>query len=385
MSSLFDYLEWRGDLSFEADGLNAVDNFIFCMALYVEFDKIFLTYNPEVRVGMSALSGEFVKSFGDKTVKLGAILPSRNICKLIREMGKHKRFADVGMTHFVNLVDNEAEVQFCAATYHLTDRDMFVCYRGTDDSIVGWKEDCKLSFQETIPAQKCALEYLERIAQKFPDKRIYIGGHSKGGNLAKYAAVYCSEPVRDRLIRIYCNDGPGLMEEFLDTERYNAVNDRMISYIPQSAIVGQMFANQEKRIIVKSTAIGAFQHDMFSWQVHGKDAISLYELSGAGKRSNEIFTQRVMGMTHDQRREFVDVFFEVLDKTGAKTLTELSEAKFKSASLLIKGFGQLSKERRAAMIAIIGRLLSISAKYKRIDAGEEDYSSISEDTTESEE
>lgn len=370
-------MEWRGDLSFGSDGLNAVDNFIFCMASYVEFDRIFLNYNPEVYARLSAIVDEFVKTNGDKTVKFGAILPSGNICKLLRKMGSCERFANVGLTHFVNRIDIGEEVQFCAMTYHLTDRDMFVCFRGTDDSIIGWKEDCKLSFQESIPAQKYALEYLEAMAERFPQKRIFVGGHSKGGNLAKYAAVYCSDTVRDRIVRVYSNDGPGLLDEFLDTDRYGEISDRIISYIPQSSTVGQMFENKVNRVIVKSTAIGIFQHDIFSWQIFGKDAIALEELSSLGKKSNEIFSERIMGMTHEQRREFVDVFFEIVDRTEAKTLTELSESKFKSASVFIKSFSQLPKDRKLMMFAIIARLFNIKATYKKQD-GEESVADTSE-------
>ena len=362
MSNLIDYVIWRGDLTFSDNKFNAVDNFILSMVTYIDYNKIFVSYNPHVKFNIAQASKEFCANHSHEDVHLGLLMPSQNIRKIFELMGRSKRFSNVGISDFVNEIDYEQEMQFCAVTYHITDSEIFVCFRGTDDTLVGWKEDCKLSYLDKIPAQDRAVQYLEAIASKYPDKKIYIGGHSKGGNLAKYSAVYCDDSIKDRIVLIFNNDGPGFRPEVIDENRIALVESKIRNYIPQSSLVGQMFESHGTRIIVKSSQKGVYQHDCFSWQVRGAGVVSLKNLSSTGEKHSELFETRIMSVPIDKRREVVDIFFAVMEQTGAKTLDDFSESKFSKAAMAVKGVRQLDKEQKALLNMLVAQLLDIKVK-----------------------
>ncbi len=362
MSNLIDYVIWRGDLTFSDNRFNAVDNFILSMTTYIDYDKIFINYNPRVKVSIAVAAREFCNTTTDKDVHLGVLMPSKNIRKIFELMGRSKRFSTVEISDFVNDIDYKQEMQFCAVTYHLTDKEMFVCFRGTDDTLVGWKEDCKLSYLNKIPAQDRAVEYLEEVARKYPEKRIYVGGHSKGGNLAKYSAIYCDDTIKDRIIFIFNNDGPGFLPGVIDEKKLSPVERKIRNYIPQSSLFGQMFESHGTKTIIKSSQKGLHQHDCFSWQVRGAGVVSLKNLSSMGERHNQMFESRVMSVPIEKRSEVVDLFFNIIDQTGAKTLLDFTEDKFTKASMAMKGVRQLDKEQKALMSMLLTQLLDIKVK-----------------------
>lgn len=360
MSNLFDYIAWRGDLSFDKDGFNEVDNFVLCEISYVDYNKIFDNYNPDVKISLKCASEGFCKAHTPKSVKkLGAILPWENIRKMLDKLGACPRFSEVEISDFTNEVDTVAEMQFCAMTFHLNDREVFVCFRGTDDTIVGWKEDLRLVYLNEIPAQKRASEYLAMIGAKYPNKNIYIGGHSKGGNLAKYSALCADDEILSRVIAIYNNDGPGFLPEVVSSERFARIEKKVKNFVPQSSLVGQMFEHRGQRIIIKSNSKGVYQHDMFSWDVKGAHATTLKKFTRSGEINHEIFNTRVNSMTLEERREFADMFCSIIDNTGAKTLMDLSETRFKSAALMLRSYGKLEKDKKQLMSAVLSRLLDL--------------------------
>lgn len=362
MSNLIDYVIWRGDLTFSDNRLNAVDNFILCMVTYIDYHRIFTNYNPHVKFNMAQAAEEFCDHTTDKDVHLGVLMPSKNIRKIFELMGKSKRFAPVEISDFVNEIDYQQEMQFCAVTYHLTDREIFVCFRGTDDTLIGWKENCKLSYLDKIPAQDRAVKYLETVAGKYPNKKIYVGGHSKGGNLAKYSAIYCDDTIKDRIAFIFNNDGPGFRSEVIDKKRLALVESKIRNYIPQSSLFGQMFESHGMKTIVKSSGKGIYQHDCFLWQVRGAGVVSLKNLSSMGEKHNQLFESRIMSVPMEKRQEVVDIFFDIIKQTGAKTLLDFSESKFSKASMAVKGVRQLDKEQKALMSMLVAQLLDIKVK-----------------------
>ena len=362
MSNLIDYVIWRGDLTFFDNRFNAVDNFILSMITYIDYDKIFTNYNPRIRFSMAVAAREFCKTTNDKDLHLGVLMPTKNIRKIFELMGRSKRFSTIDISDFVNEIDYGKEMQFCAVTYHLTDKEMFVCFRGTDDTLVGWKEDCKLSYLNKIPAQDRAVEYLEEVARKYSEKRIYVGGHSKGGNLAKYSAIYCEDTIKDRIVFIFNNDGPGFLPGVIDETKLSLVESKIRNYIPQSSLFGQMFESHGTKTIIKSSQKGLYQHDCFSWQVRGAGVVSLKNLSTMGERHNQLFESRVMGVPMEKRGEVVDLFFNIIEQTGAKTLLDFTEDKFTKAAMAMKGVRQLDKEQRALMSMLLTRLLDVNVK-----------------------
>lgn len=362
MSNLIDYVIWRGDLTFSDSRLNTVDNFILSMVTYIDFDKIFTSYNPRVKFSIAVAAKEFCNTTSDKNIHLGVLMPAQNIRKIFELMGRSKRFSKVEISDFVNELDYEKEMQFCAVTYHINNSEMFVCFRGTDDTLLGWKEDCRLSYLNKIPAQARAVEYLEDIANKYPDKKIYVGGHSKGGNLSKYSAIYCDDVIKDRIIFIFNNDGPGFLPGVIDENKLSLVESKIRNYIPQSSLFGQMFECHGTKTIIKSSQKGLYQHDCFSWQVRGAGVVSLKNLSTMGERHNQLFETRIMSVPLKKRGEVVDLFFNIIEQTGAKTLLDFSEDRLNKAAIAVKGLRQLDKEQKALMSMLVTQLLDIKVK-----------------------
>ena len=221
----------------------------------------------------------------------------------------------------MNIVDDVQAEQFSAVCVHLPDGRCYLAYRGTDDSILGWKEDFLLSVLDWVPAQRDALEYLERIADDV-EGELVLGGHSKGGNLAVYAAVHAPEEVQRRIRAVYNNDGPGFRENIQNTEGYGRIADRVFSVLPQHSMVGILLEQCGQPIIVKSAKVAPESHDGFNWELIGTKFVRCEDFSRSAKAFETAIERAIAGKTQAERREFVDAFFLLLTATGAKTLTE---------------------------------------------------------------
>ena len=224
MSNVCDYVKWRGDLSIEQSEFNEIDNLILSRFSYFPFDKI-IKENEVVTIK------ELSERFKKQDIRKLPILWKDDV-DLFPLMGESERFGKLLATKYINKIDQEQEKQFAAITVLMPDNTIFVSYRGTDNTIVGWKEDLNMSFKSHIASQISAKKYLEIIAQEYPDKKIRIGGHSKGGNVAVYAATFVNKEIKDRIINVYNNDGPGFCDDVIETPEYNEMTKNIHTYIP---------------------------------------------------------------------------------------------------------------------------------------------------------
>ena len=343
MPNLMDYLEWRGDLTFSEAPLNEVDNLAFCLLSYVDLDGI-VPADPRMgKVTLRAAAAEYFFSHpesGDRP--LGLIIPA-DILILFRRMAHTRRFRDLELTGFVSEISEERQTQFAALTLLLPEEGVFVAFRGTDDTLVGWKEDFNLSVMEEVPAQRRAAEYLNALDLP-PDTPLYVGGHSKGGNLAVWGAVHADERVRERIKRVYSNDGPGFSEGTVESEAYRNLASRIRVFLPEDSLVGLLLEHDESYTVVKSNRKGLFQHDGLSWEVLGGQFLRAEGLSHVGLRNDTVVRERIDAMTREERREFIRLMFNLLESTGAKTLTDLHHGKGKIALTLIKAYRDLSEK-----------------------------------------
>ena len=355
MSTVFDYLKWRGDLSFSEIKLCAVDSLMFSMMSYLDYEKLCGGERKTLREAAEnyCADGKY------ESVNLGLIMPSKQINRMFCEAARTKRYGGVLISDFEARTDEKEVYQFGAVTFHLPGKRMIIIYRGTDDSIAGWKEDCYLSYLDEIPAQRMAVEYLERIAEKYPEERIYLAGHSKGGNLAIYSSVKASEGVRARIVRAYSHDGPGLTKETVESQAYRRMQRKLSVIVPQSSYIGIMFEKGEKYTVVKCNGKGLFQHDPFQWELDGPDFVKLPELSKWGKKNEEQFRTGMAKMAAEEKKEFVEVFFGIIEATGAKTLSDLSEGKLTKLVTAVRTYKDLDKQKREMMLAIILRVLDL--------------------------
>ena len=255
-------------------------------------------------------------------------------------------------------LDLQGECQFAAVTFVLPDGRLYVAYRGTDDTLVGWKEDFNMAFLESVPGQRLAAAYLKAAAQCRKRCPILVGGHSKGGNFAVYAATHVGKRVQNRLERVYNNDGPGFKRPVLEQESYQAIRDRIVTIVPQSSIVGMLLAHEERYTIVHSTQKGMLQHDGFSWEVQGPAFIRLDEITREGQRINRAVQAFVNGLSQEQRAAFADALYTVLTCTGAKTLTELKADAWKSAAAMVRTMKDMDKETRKMLLDMLAIMLA---------------------------
>ena len=359
MANILDYLDWRGDLTLRQDPFNEVDNLLLSELVFVNFRGIVAPpgERQDVTIAQAAQTFFHGKEPGKK-IDMGLLVPDA-IPELFYKMSQSPRFQDMKLSGFVDLLDEEKGEQFAALTIETGDGAIYVSYRGTDDTLAGWKEDFALACKPEVPAQKKAVAYLTAMAKQHPRRKIRVGGHSKGGNLAVYAGVFCPVAIQRRIIDIWSNDGPGFHNDILDLPQHKKVEEHIHSIVPKSSVVGMLLEHEEKFTVVDSDQLGLLQHDGFSWQVMGKHFITLREMSPQAQLSNNTLQQWVRGLSVEQRETFVDALFDVLSAPGASTLTDLRDDKLKSVAAMVKAMKDLDRETRDGLLEFL-RMLFMS-------------------------
>jgi len=361
-SDICDYLDWRGDLPFAVSPFNEVDALILCQLSYLNFTKL-APSSFDSSIKLSELSKLFFASSDfEKRSDLGMLIdPKSN--ELLKKSGSSARFGDIEVTGFLSEYDEKIEEQFSATTFIFNEggllekQQVFVAFRGTDDTLIGWKEDFNLAFLEKVPAQEDAKAYLQKVADTYKKAELFIGGHSKGGNLAIYSASHLDEKSKKNLASVYNFDGPGFSQESLDSNEFFSVKSKIRSFFPQFSIVGMLFHHYDSRKIVLSDEKLVMQHNPFSWFVKG---ISLEEKDGLDSGSELFFKSFNLWfekITPAQREQFVETIFGLLGSTNAVTNSDLSRDWFKNSGKIIKAFASLDTEIRDEAVKIAGDFL----------------------------
>ncbi|MBQ9773327.1 MAG: DUF2974 domain-containing protein [Clostridia bacterium] len=322
MGTIYDYLSWRGDLTFSEAPLNEVDCMIFSMISYLDYQGIVPASHDEAGITLRGAAAKVISRYPDpKKMKLGVLIP-KTIGTLFRKLKDTKRFRNVELKAFVNRIDQEREMQFSALTYLLDNGTAVVTYRGTDDTLVGWKEDMNMSYLPEIPSQTEAVEYLRRAAVAHSGALVCTG-HSKGGNLAVWAAVKSEKSIRRRIKAVYSNEGPGFQRSFLEDAVYLEMRPLIRNLVPQSSVVGMLLEHDDHYTVVKSRQTGLLQHNGLTWEVMGHSFVHLKKVSGESRRADRTINQWIHDMTHEQRMEFTTAVYQLFSVEGVTTLTDL--------------------------------------------------------------
>ncbi len=340
MANVFDYLRWRGDIGFDTLPINEIDALIFCELSYIFFEDI---VPDEGSITLAEAAGIFFKNNEGKEIKLGEIVP-REIVDLFRLAAETERFASVPMTKFINIIDDIRVEQFCALTFLPTERDIFIAYRGTDDTITGWREDFRMAFSSPIPAQERAEEYLSSAADN--DRSIFLGGHSKGGNLALWSALTAPDAVCGRIRQVYNFDGPGFLENVWEERGYERIADRITTVIPTGSIVGMLLKYHANYRVARSSAKKyIYQHDALTWEVMGAEFVCDEDVAPEIRRVNDVVDKWLCSMDPREREDFIEGFFDILCSANVKTLTELAD----NPGAVLKAFSGIDPETRQAL------------------------------------
>ncbi|MBQ9314134.1 MAG: DUF2974 domain-containing protein [Clostridia bacterium] len=343
MANINDYLVWRGDIPISSKfPLNEVDSMILARFSYLRFDKINLDAQETIQSiseKMKHLDNEEFLYNGDK--------------ELIKNLGESNRFNQMIVTNYEKTTDEEAEKQFGAITIHLSQKEMYISFIGTDSTLTGWKEDVNMGFMDNVPCQIAGKKYLEKMATDYPEKKIRIGGHSKGGNVAIYAAITTSKKIQNRIIKVDNYDGPGFNHKIISKYGNNKILNKIETFIPQDSIIGRILEHKEKVTISLSNEKLLLQHDIYSWQVLGNEMLKSERNTDMSENVSETFKEWIENSTEMQRQIMFDSLFELFYSTEVKTFGEMKKSLSTSLPKILSKYKELGEEDKKIMLEMM--------------------------------
>lgn len=316
MPNMIEYLKWRGDILFTELPPNPVDDLIFSTLAYVCYDGI---VSEDVRLTAPLrIVAKTLLALPDLADRCRV----REDLEVLEAAAATERFGRLRVSFYRNVFVPEEDTQFAAIAFLLDDGTACLAFRGTDNSLVGWKEDFNMSFRDSVPAQRLAVEYVEEFAAATA-MPLRLSGHSKGGNLAIYAAAKSHSAVQERIIQVYNHDGPGFREAMMTDSGYLAMVPRIHTYVPQSSVFGMMLNHAEPYTVIKSNQLGIMQHDPHSWEIMGRNFIIMEERTAGSHFLDRTLRSWLEGMTLEERNEFIDTVFHLLMAEGASKPIDL--------------------------------------------------------------
>ena len=343
---LVDYLKDYGKYTFYEREFNEVDNVVLSVLSYVDFSGIV----PMIDYGTITIkdaSDIFYKKYTKKELDKD-IISIREASYLLKEIAKTKRFKDLELLNYEKQVTFDS--QFCALCIKLPHRTMYVSYMGTDNYVSSWKEDFMLAYEFPIKAQKVAIEYLNMVSGLFGPK-LYVGGHSKGGNLALVASMYCHNYVYRKIKHVYSNDGPGLRLSEYDTNRFKRINYKYTHIVPGESVFGLLLKQPDNYIVIKSIKKKFFQHNALNWVVDG-DHFERCKLSTFSKKMKHAFDNWIDNTNDSERKEFTEILFSILKKAGITDLKDVKANVVANMIKILKETKNISKENRKYLMEV---------------------------------
>ena len=356
MANIHDYLYWRGDLPLDQIPLNELDGLVLTRFAYMPFEELTLGQNETV--------GSLCKKL--KTLPADKFRLDGD-ARFVMLLNEADRFNQLPVSDFVKHNDADAVVQFAAITLYLPDDSLYIAYCGTDSTLVGWKEDFYMSFMEDVPAQMEALDYARKILKKNPGKKFYLGGHSKGGNLAIYTAVNLPAELKANLLHVSNYDGPGFPNSYIQSHDFGSVLDRIDTFIPQESMIGRIHEHAEGFHVVESTESGIQQHDIYSWLM-GPTLMTLLDKADDASEITYRAIQNILQSTSPaQRKEYIDRIFNLLTSTDANSFAEVFKNLPTKLDEVIKSVAAMTredhKENQEMMSAMVRSFLDAALSY----------------------
>ncbi len=360
MANIVNYIKWRGDLNFHQAPFNKVDHLGLALLIYNDFGGIVPGRDENKRIT--------IKEAADKYFLTHSIdnLGRYDYDWVIYYMGKYERFRSLYLSDYVDVNDSDRNMMFTAFTVHLPDGSHFVAYRGTTMDIDDWRMDFQISFEE-IEAQRASARYLMYIMQKYAGD-IYVGGHSKGGNLAVYASMHAADIVRSRIKKIYSFDGPGFCPELLDERAFNEIKDRIVHVVPTFSVVGMLFELNVTHEIVDSSAEKFLQHSGMTWKIEGNHFVHKRFLTEESTIYNRAIDDWIGNATMEQRKSFTKDIFDSMKAGGAVTVTDISKGGFHDFGTILLSAVNSESKTKIVFGKFFGSLWRSFEKIKFIEA-----------------
>lgn len=353
--TMIDYLKTYGARSFHEEPLNEVDSLILCQFAYLKFDGMV----PGVSEDKRSVYMRDLYHHADFEMLFKNTMFARSNRRLFDTMLSSRRFCELRMNSYINIVETERQLQFSAITFTLEDGTVYIAFRGTDESLVGWKEDLNMAFLDPIPGQEYSVKYLNTVAKKM-NLPFYVGGHSKGGNLAVYASMNCAKSVQDRIIRIYNMDGPSFRPQVLEKYHYEAIKDRTVKIIPHSSLVGMLFEQTMDYRVVKSRALGLLQHDPYSWKVCYGRFVDIKQVLEGQRIMDDTLNEWILSLNEQEIRVFVDTLYQVLCTTRKDNLIDFSADFMNSMGSVLSAIKEVDEETKQMIGATVKSLVRLA-------------------------
>ena len=352
---IYTYLKFRGDLDIKNHPLNEVDALIFSELSYIQFENIVPAVGEKGTITLAEAAQKYTPKEGKESIFYARYE------KLLEETAKCPRYADLQLSNYVSIMNQEERQQFSAIHIQLTPFLSFIAFRGTDETLTGWREDFDMSYKMPVPAQISAVDYVNQTTKGLFQK-YYLGGHSKGGNLAIYSGVFCESSVQNSIKAVYNFDGPGFHKSIADNEAYQRIKNRIHAFVPEASVVGMLMEHEERYQVVKSYEVAFMQHEGLSWSVAGTKFEVVENVDEFSNNISTIFKAWLEKADYEERKVMVDILFDILEIGGIQNILDFKDIGMHNTTAMIKAATTLPKEQRDIMNHLIKMWISEGRK-----------------------
>ena len=361
MKNMLDYIKEFGHVSFEERAFSEIDALVLTELEYLPLEKVVPSdENGENFVTVKEIA-EYMQEHKQELFDENPMMITQERHEVSQVIADAPRFQSLKFFGVVSEWDKDTTKQFAAVTVEVEPSVRLVIFRGTDDTLIGWKEDFLMTYSPLVAAQTDAKEYLAKQASLW-DGDLMISGHSKGGNLAIYAAATQVEDVQLRIVDIFCFDSPGLYRSVLETKGYQNIVPLAMRYIPQDSLVGLMLESEVPYVIVKSNATGAMQHSAMTWGIEDGQFIKMEKLTKNSQLNDQTFKKWTESVSDEELELFWNVFFELLFSVGIDTVNDLYGEFMHYVQEFLKAAGNMDEEKRELLTRIA--LLLVSTRFE---------------------
>lgn len=360
MASIYQYIEKNQSFSFSEKAYSEIDILILNELVYFPMESYI---GSQVNVGAGLRLEEFYQQIEPTLLQLKKenwVLTSNARIKLLKAIYQTKRYRDVYLFNFNSQVMIEDEFQFAAMCLKLPSQEILISFRGTDDTLIGWKEDCHMAFQTLVPSQRLAFEYLRDTGQFLTHhESIIVSGHSKGGNLAVYAAAFQTSEIQQSIQAIVSFDGPGFHQSILEMDSYQNIQGKISHFVPEDSIVGMLLFHSQPPIIIKSKGVGFTQHIATNWRVEGDALQRLETRSDLSYLVDASLKEWTIDRTETDLEKIFSSSFDLIFETGIQSIVEVTQNPLQFARLFNTQLRLIDSELRLFLEGNISAFFSI--------------------------
>lgn len=355
MAHLIDYLEKVENLTFDQEPLNILDKVCINEIGYLTYEKWLTASDLKKPINLHDFAE--VKELNPDY----SFMVTKERVELAEAMVRSRRFASLSLSNYRSVLDKEVEKQFAAMIFSLPELGYHqLVFRGTDDSVIGWKEDFQLTYSREIPAHRSAMTFLEDHLPNLSG-HITVSGHSKGGNLALYSAVQSSTSLREKIAELLLLDSPGLMKSLLEKPSYQELKARMTVIRPQDSVVGVMLYWDRPAQLVAAEGIGFAQHNALTWEVDlvANDFAYEDQPTELSQRLEETFQEWIETLPNQELKQVCDLVFDTILDSGIESLDDIGIQALPQIGQMLQEFGNLSDKQKKVLQDGFNQLLWI--------------------------